>query len=268
MGQNFLIDDTVPERIAELSGIGENTHVLEVGPGIGALTSRLCELAGFVTAVELDRSLLPILSETLEGISNYEIVQGDILKLDIKSTVSQNPLTRKIACANLPYNITTPAITALLECGVFETITVMVQREVAHRICAAPGTSDYGAFTVFVRFHAEPEILFDVPPDSFVPRPNVFSSVVKLTPRTAPHGDIPDAKMFFRVVRASFSQRRKTLVNGLSAGFPELSKDALTEIVKSAGHDERIRGETLGIREFAAIANAVGEKMRESSRGK
>jgi 16S rRNA (adenine1518-N6/adenine1519-N6)-dimethyltransferase len=267
MGQNFLIDDSVPERIADLSGADGNTHVLEVGPGIGALTARLCERAGFVTAVELDRALLPILRETLEGYSNYEIIQGDILKLDIKSTVAQNALTRKIAVANLPYNITTPAITALLLSGAFETVTVMVQREVARRICASPGTADYGAFTVFSRYHAEPEILFDVPPESFMPRPNVYSSVVRLKVLRESHGDIPDERMFFRVVRASFSQRRKTLVNALSAGFPELTKERLTEIIRAQGHDERIRGETLGLREFAAVAIAVKSEIGAKSDG-
>ena len=193
--------------------------MLEIGPGIGPLTVQLARRAAKVAAIELDRTLYPILAETLAPYPNAEVVPGDAMKLDLAALVSDkfSGLTA-IACANLPYNITTPVLTALIEAGCFASITVMIQREVARRICARPGTGDYGAFSVFCQYHTDPELLFDVPPDCFIPAPKVTSSVLRMVPRPAPE-EVDDPEDFFRVVRAAFAQRRKTLLNGLSGTF-------------------------------------------------
>ena len=258
MGQNFLIQSWVPRDIAAASGAGPGVGVLEIGPGIGPLTDRLAGLADRVAAVELDRSLLPVLAETMAGHDNVEIVPGDILKLDVPALVGEKlaGLT-PIVCANLPYNITTPVLTALLEARCFASITVMIQREVARRICAAPGTPDYGAFSVYCQVHAGPEPLFDVPPDCFLPAPKVTSSVLRLTPRPLP-AEIEDAAFFFRVVRAAFAQRRKTLLNALGAAFGgQVSKEELAGLLAGCGLPPDVRGERLGIPEFAALARAL-----------
>jgi 16S rRNA (adenine1518-N6/adenine1519-N6)-dimethyltransferase len=263
MGQNFLVDSSVPERIASGSGIDDSFGVLEIGPGIGALTGALSKRAGMVLSVELDNRLLPLLRETMADYMNVKIVAGDIMKLDIANTIkTEMPGLRYAVCANLPYNITTPVLTALIDTHLFETITVMVQREVALRMCAAPGTADYGAFTVYTKYYSEPEILFDVPPDSFIPQPKVTSSVITMKLRTSPPEGIDNEAMFFRVVRASFAQRRKMLVNSLESVFGDkLNKDELKQIVSSCGYDVMIRGETLDIAGFAAIARRLGESL-------
>ena len=258
MGQNFLIQSWVPRDIAAASGAGPGVGVLEIGPGIGPLTDRLAGLADRVAAVELDRSLLPVLAETMAGHDNVEIVPGDILKLDVPALVGEKlaGLT-PIVCANLPYNITTPVLTALLEARCFASITVMIQREVARRICAAPGTPDYGAFSVYCQVHAGTELLFDVPPDCFLPAPKVTSSVLRLTPRPLP-AEIEDEAFFFRVVRAAFAQRRKTLLNALGAAFGgPVSKEELAGLLAGCGLPSDVRGERLGIPEFAALARAL-----------
>ena len=258
MGQNFLIQSWVPRDIAAASGAGPGVGVLEIGPGIGPLTDRLAGLADRVAAVELDRSLLPVLAETMAGHDNVEIVPGDILKLDVPALVGEKlaGLT-PIVCANLPYNITTPVLTALLEARCFASITVMIQREVARRICAAPGTPDYGAFSVYCQVHAGTELLFDVPPDCFLPAPKVTSSVLRLTPRPLP-AEIEDEAFFFRVVRAAFAQRRKTLLNALGAAFGgQVSKEELSGLLDACGLPSDVRGERLGIPEFAALARAL-----------
>lgn len=264
MGQNFLVDADVPRRIAEESGIDGSFGVLEIGPGIGSLTVRLAALSAKVAAVELDRSLLPILSETLAGVENAEIISGDILKLDIEELLRERFHGLKYAvCANLPYNITSPVLTKLIDLELFDTITVMVQREVARRICAKAGTSDYGSFTVYCNVHTQPEILFDIPPESFIPAPKVHSSVIKMKRRTERLEEINDEAMFFRVVKASFAQRRKTLVNSLESAFSaKLNKQALGEIVSGCGYNLKVRGETLDINGFAAIAKAIGERLK------
>lgn len=256
MGQNFLIDANIPEKIVRLSGINQDYGVLEIGPGIGALTALLSGVAGKVTAVELDEKLLPILSETLSGRTNVEIVQGDILKLNIPALVNEKmPGLKHCVCANLPYNITTPTLTVLIESGIFESITVMVQREVALRMCAKAGTSDYGAFSVFINYHTQPEILFDIPPECFMPRPKVYSSVITMKTRPKPLLEPNDEVKFFRVVRAAFGQRRKTLVNALHAVFGEkMSKDDITAIVTQCGFDYRVRGETLNLEAFMRLS--------------
>ena len=261
MGQNFLIDSRVPARIAEEARLDRDTGVLEIGPGIGSLTARLAERAGKVCCVELDKTLLPILEQTLADCGNVTVISGDILKTDLVELVEGelNGL-RPTVCANLPYNITTPVLTRLLESGLFESVTVMVQREVARRICAEPGTPDYGAFTIFAQYHAEARCLFDVQPSSFVPPPKVTSSVVRMERRGAPPAEVKDREMFFRTVRASFAQRRKTLANGLSSAFP-LSKQETGEILRSCGLDEKVRGETLSLTQFATLADRIAARL-------
>lgn len=261
MGQNFLIQPWVPRDIACSSGAGSGKGVLEIGPGIGPLTRELSLLADQVVSVELDRSLLPILTETLGDRDNVEIVSGDILKLDIPSLVRERfQGLEPIACANLPYNITTPAITALLDAGCFSSITIMIQREVARRICATPGSGDYGAFSVYCQYHAETELLFDVPPDCFLPAPKVTSSVLRLTPKDPPD-EVDDPDHFFRVVKAAFAQRRKTLLNGLSGTFrSNFSKEQLLSAILSCGLPADIRGERLSIPQFAALSKALRQR--------
>ena len=259
LGQNFLVEQWVPYDIAAASGADTGCGVLEIGPGIGPLTRELSLLADKVVSVELDRALLPILSETLADRDNVSILSGDILKTDIPNLVAEhfqglNP----IACANLPYNITSPAIAALIDAKSFSSITVMIQREVAQRICARPGTSAYGAFSVYCQYHTTPELLFDVTPDCFMPAPKVTSSVIKMIPRTAPPADIVSESHFFRVVKASFSQRRKTLLNGLTSAFgSDFSKQEIAEIIASCELPADIRGERLGIAEFALLSKTI-----------
>ena len=258
MGQNFLIEGWVPREIAAASGADNTCGVLEIGPGIGPLTAALAQRAGRVVSVELDRTLLPILTETLAPFPNTEVVPGDVLKLDLPA-LARDKLSgfTPIACANLPYNITTPAITALLDAGCFARITVMIQREVARRICASPGSPDYGAFSLFCQYHAATELCFDVGPECFLPAPKVTSSVVRLVPRPAP-AEVHDEAFFFQVIRAAFAQRRKTLLNALSAAFGSaMSKQALRQAITSCGLPESVRGERLGIPEFAALSDVL-----------
>ncbi|MEG2420110.1 MAG: 16S rRNA (adenine(1518)-N(6)/adenine(1519)-N(6))-dimethyltransferase RsmA [Oscillospiraceae bacterium] len=259
MGQNFLIADWVPRDIAAASEARRDCGVLEIGPGIGPLTVELSKRAGKVVAVELDRSLLPLLSETLADCDNVQIVSGDVLKLDLAQLIeTQFQGLTPMVCANLPYNITTPVLTALLELKRFSAITVLIQREVAKRVCAAPGTGDYGSFSLFCRYYAHCELLFDVPPDCFLPAPKVTSSVIRLIPRAEKPQEVEDEAFFFRVVRASFAQRRKTLLNGLSAVFGgQCPKETIRQIILDCGLPEDIRGERLGIPEFAQIARIL-----------
>ena len=256
-GQNFLIAPWVPEDIAAASGADETCGVVEVGPGVGPLTCQLARRAGRVAAVELDRDLFPILAETLAGYDNVQIVEGDILKTNIPALVAEQlPGLTPIACANLPYNITSPALSALIEAGCFASITVMIQREAALRVCAQPGTADYGAFSVYCQYHTKPELLFEVPPECFMPAPKVTSAVVRLLPRPRPE-EVDDPAHFFKVVRAAFGQRRKTLANALSAVFGD--KTAIAAALESCGLPPDIRGERLSIPEFAALSKAMRE---------
>lgn len=257
-GQNFLTARWVPESIAQDAGVDETAGVLEVGPGIGPLTQQLALRAGKVCAVEVDRRLEPILARTVGEFSNLEILWEDVLKLDVKALVEEKFAgLRPMACANLPYYITSPILTALLEAECFESVTVMVQKEVALRIAARPGTADYSAFTVFCQYYAEPEVLFDVPAGCFLPQPKVTSAVIHLRIRKERPWEILDEAVFFRVVRSSFAMRRKKLANGLASGFSELGKAGAAEVIAACGFDENVRGETLGIPEFAAIANEI-----------
>lgn len=265
MGQNFLIEGWVPRDIAEASGAGPDTGVLEIGPGIGPLTVQLARRAAKVAAIELDRTLYPILAETLAPYPNAEVVPGDAMKLDLAALVSDkfSGLTA-IACANLPYNITTPVLTALIEAGCFASITVMIQREVARRICAAPGTGDYGAFSVYCQYHTKPEILFDVPPSCFIPAPKVTSSVLRMVPQTPP-AEVDDPKHFFQVVRAAFAQRRKTLLNSLSSALGgTYQKEAIANAIAQCSLPENIRGERLSISDFAALSKALRRQETRS----
>ena len=257
-GQNFLIAPWVPQSIAEDSGVDETVGVLEIGPGIGPLTQQLALRAKKVCAVELDTRLEPILQKTVGEFSNLEILWGDVLEQDIPALVREKfEGLRPMACANLPYYITSPILSALLEADCFEAVTVMVQKEVAQRIAAAPGSPDYSAFTVFCQYYAEPELLFDVPAHCFLPQPKVTSAVITLRVRKERPWDILDEKIFFRTVKASFAMRRKKLSNGLAAGFPELGKTGAAEVIEKAGFDANVRGETLSIPDFARIANEI-----------
>ena len=257
-GQNFLIAPWVPQSIAERAGVDETAGVLEIGPGIGPLTQQLCLRAKKVCAVELDTRLKPILDLTVGEFSNLEILWNDVLKTDVPALVKEKfEGLRPMACANLPYYITSPILTALLEAECFESVTVMVQKEVAQRIAAKPGSADYSAFTVFCQYYAEPELLFDVPAHCFMPQPKVTSAVIQLKTRKERDWDILDQDIFFRTVRASFAMRRKKLSNGLASGFPELGKTGAAEVIEAAGFDANVRGETLSIPEFARIANEI-----------
>jgi len=257
-GQNFLIAPWVPQSIAEEAGVDETAGVLEIGPGIGPLTQQLCLRAKKVCAVELDERLKPILDITVGEFDNLEIFWNDVLKLDIPALVAgEFEGLRPMACANLPYYITSPILSALLEADCFDSVTVMVQKEVAQRIAAAPGSADYSAFTVFCQYYAEPELLFDVPAHCFMPQPKVTSAVIQLRVRKDRNWGALDEDVFFRTVKASFAMRRKKLSNGLASGFPELGKTGAAEVIEAAGFDANIRGETLGIPEFVKIANEI-----------
>ena len=257
-GQNFLIASWVPQRIAEDAGVDQTAGVLEIGPGIGPLTQQLALRAGKVCAVELDNRLKPILDMTVGEFSNLEILWNDVLKLEVPALVKEKfPGLRPMACANLPYYITSPILTALLEAECFDSVTVMVQKEVALRIAAKPGTADYSAFTIFCQYYAQPELLFDVPAHCFLPQPKVTSAVITLRTRKERPWQIDDQETFFRTVRASFAMRRKTLQNGLASGFPELGKAGAAQVLESCGLPVTVRGETLDIGQFAAIANEI-----------
>lgn len=258
MGQNFLTAAWVPRDIADSAGLDEGTGVLEVGPGIGCLTKQLSLRAGKVLSVELDNALRPILAETLSECENVEVIFGDVLKQDLPSLVKEHFAGMRCAvCANLPYNVTSPLLTAFIEAECFETITVMIQREVARRICAAPGTADYGAFGIFVQWHMETELLFDVPPSCFIPQPKVTSSVIRLRRRAAHPAETTDEQFLFKVIRAAFNQRRKTLINAISSQIPGVTKEQAERAVTESGFDARIRGETLDIGKFATIADKL-----------
>jgi 16S rRNA (adenine1518-N6/adenine1519-N6)-dimethyltransferase len=261
-GQNFLIDTHVLDKIIRAANITQDDFVLEIGPGIGTLTQYLCEQAREVVAVEIDRMLIPILSDTLSGYSNVTVRNEDILKIDLNALVQEKNHGKPIkVVANLPYYITTPIIMELFEQHVpLINVTVMVQKEVADRMQALPGTKDYGALSLAVQYYAEPYIAANVPTNCFMPRPGVGSAVIRLTRHQIPPVTVRDETRMFRIIRASFNQRRKTLVNGLFHS-PELSfsKEELQEVLKSIGLPENVRGETLGLEQFAALANCLDE---------
>jgi len=257
MGQNFLVASWVPEDIAESAGLDENTGVLEIGPGIGCLTGELSQRAGKVLSVELDRSLEKVLAETLADRDNVKIHFGDILKQDLPKLVNEHfEGLRPVVCANLPYNVTSPVLTKLINSGLFDSITVMVQREVAKRMCALPNTADYGAFSVFIQWHTEAKLLFDVPAGCFIPQPKVTSSVIRLDRRKTAPCAVKDEDKMFAIVRAAFNQRRKTLVNALSSQL-KLDKQYVENILAECGFDGKIRGEVLNLTDFATISDKI-----------
>lgn len=267
LGQNFLTAQWVPERIAAECGVDKNSCALEVGPGMGCLTNELSKQAEKVVAIELDRALFPVLEETLADCPNVEVVHGDVLKTDLSAICKEKFGDKKVyACANLPYYITTPAISALLDSKMFSGITVMVQKEVAKRICAKAGSSDYGAFSIYVQYYAYAKILFDVPAGCFVPQPKVDSAVIRLNPLNTPSVSVKNEKLFFAIVRAAFNQRRKTLVNAISPAFGgKLEKADILSLMKTCNLDERIRGEKLTLEEYAALADAADDILKSKS---
>ncbi len=261
LGQNFLVASWVPVQIAERAGIGEGDGVLEIGPGIGTLTVELAKRARKVLSVELDERLRPILAETLSECANSEIFYGDAARTDLAKLCAERLGERPWkVCANLPYQVTTPLITAFLRAGCFESVTVMIQKEVADRICAVPGTGEYGSFTVLVNWYAEPAKLFDVSPDCFLPQPKVTSTVIRLDRRAERAAAVRDEDFFFKVVRAAFNERRKALPNALSAGAG-VEKDAVRAALTDMGLGEDIRGERLSLEQFADLSNRLLCKM-------
>lgn len=258
-GQNFLVDENILKTIIDCSELSKADCVLEIGPGMGAMTQVLCEKAGKVLAVEIDRELIPILKVSLFGYENVKLINEDILKLNLKAILEENFGSFPVkVVANLPYYITTPIIMKLLEEDIkIKSITIMVQKEVGERLCAAPGGKDYGALTVAVQYRCIPKKIMVVPPESFIPRPEVESMVVRLDSRDKPPVTVKNEKMYFRVVKASFGQRRKTLLNALTAGNLGKSKEELKRILSKNSIDENRRGETLSLEEFAIIANEL-----------
>lgn len=261
-GQNFLIDTHVLERIISEAGITKDDFVLEIGPGIGTMTQYLCEAARQVVAVEIDKMLIPILEDTLSEYDNVEVINQDVLKVDIKSLAEEKNNGKPIkVVANLPYYITTPIIMGLFESGVpIDSITIMVQKEVADRMQTGPGSKDYGALSLAVQYYATAKVILNVSATCFMPRPNVDSAVIKLTRHKEPTVNVADEKLMFKIIRASFNQRRKTLVNGLK-NSPELSfsKEQIVKAIERIGKPETIRGEALTLEEFAELANAFTE---------
>ena len=262
LGQNFLIDPSVCPRMAAALEADDHTGVLEIGPGIGTMTQYLAERAGSVVAVEIDKALIPILEETLQDYDNVTVINDDILKVDINRLVEEKNGGRPIkVVANLPYYITTPIIMGLFESHVpLESITVMVQKEVADRMQVGPGTKDYGALSLAVQYYAEPYIVANVPPNCFMPRPAVGSAVIRLTRHQKPPVEVMDEKLMFRLIRASFNQRRKTLANGLK-NSPELdyTKEEIEAAIEALGRGASIRGEALTLEEFAKLADLLSE---------
>ena len=258
LGQNFLTAAWVPRRIAEEALIAPGDGVLEVGPGVGCLTVELAEKAERVLALELDERLRGVLSETLSEHPNVSVVFADAVKADLRSLCGEYFGGRPVrVCANLPYNVTSPLLTAFLKAGCFESVTVMVQKEVAARLCARPGTAEYGAFTLLVQWYAEAEKLFDVPPDCFMPRPKVTSTVIRLCRRPSPPVRVRDEDFFFAVVRAAFNQRRKTLVNAVSAGMREVARADVEKALAEMGLSPTVRGEALSAEQFAALSDIL-----------
>ena len=259
MGQNFLIEDWVPRDTAEACGADESIGVLEVGPGIGPLTRELAKRAGKVVSVELDHRLYPVLAETMAGFDNFTLVEGDILKQDLSALVAEHfDGLRPVLCANLPYNITTPLLTNCVKAGCFTSITVLIQKEVAQRICARPGSAEYGAFSLLMQYYTVPELLFTVPNTCFVPMPKVTSAVIRCITREKPPVSVRSEAMLWRTVKAGFALRRKTLVNSLQTGF-SLSKPELARILNDCGLAADIRGERLALQEYARLSDALFE---------
>ncbi len=263
-GQNFLVNAAVPRRIAEECGAEAGDGIFEIGPGIGTLTAELAERFRKVVSVEIDGGLIPVLGETLAGFRNVEIINADVMKLDIRDLVARVfPGMRVFVGANLPYYITTPILMSLIECGApFCGITVMVQKEVAERLASSPGDPEYGAVTASVSRYGTVSRLFSVSAGSFLPAPKVDSAVIKITPYAEKPYSVKDEKTLSRVIRGAFAQRRKTLLNSLSSEFTELTKDDVSRVLSGAGLEPSVRGERLGIKEFAAVSDGISEVMK------
>lgn len=267
-GQNFLIDTHVLERIIAAAEVSKDDFVVEIGPGIGTMTQYLCENAREVAAVEIDKNLIPILEDTLSEYENVTIINEDILKLDLKKLAEEKNGGKPVkVVANLPYYITTPIIMGLFENHVpLDNITVMVQKEVAERMQVGPGTKDYGALSLAVQYYASPYIAANVPPNCFIPRPKVGSAVIRLTCHEKPPVDVEDEKLMFKLIRASFNQRRKTLANGLN-NSPEINlpKEVIKEAIEELGVGIHIRGEALTLDQFAELSNCIGQKLKQKA---
>ena len=257
MGQNFLIESWVPRDIADSCGADEGTGVLEIGPGIGPLTQQLARRAGKVVSVELDARLYPVLRETMRRADNFTLIEGDAMKLDFAQVVQEHfSGLRPILCANLPYNITTPVLTKCVESRCFDSLTVLIQKEVAQRICAEAGTAEYGAFTVLMQYYTAPQLLFTVPASCFLPAPKVTSAVIHCPVRKTPPVEVVSESALWRTVKAGFALRRKTLVNSLQTGY-QLPKERLAEIVTDCSLSPTVRGERLTLEDFARLTNAL-----------
>lgn len=263
MGQNFLIDPQIPADIAASSGADGQCGVLEIGPGIGPLTAELAQRAGKVVSVELDKSLLPVLAETMAPFPNVEIVPGDAMKLDLAALAAEKfQGLRPIVCANLPYNITTPVLTRLVETPCFESLTVLIQKEVAQRLAAPQGSGDGGAFTLFLQYHMETELLFEVPREKFLPAPKVTSAVLRCVRRPRPAVEVEDEDVFFRCIRGAFLLRRKTLPNSLAAALPGVSKETVQAALAQCGLPGDIRGERLSLQDFAKLSTVLASFLK------
>ena len=264
-GQNFLIDTHVLERIIEESGITKDDCILEIGPGIGTMTQYLCENAREVIAVEIDKALIPILEDTLSAYDNVTVINDDILKVDVQKIVDEKNGGKPIkVVANLPYYITTPIIMGLFESHLpLKSITIMVQKEVADRMQVGPGTKDYGALSLAVQYYAKPEIVANVPANCFMPRPNVGSAVIRLTKYEEPPVFVENEEFMFSLIRATFNQRRKTLVNAIgNAPNLNITKDMVAEVLSEMGESATVRGETFTLEKFAEFSNLIQKKMR------
>ena len=273
MGQNFLIDPAIPAAIAEASQAGPETGVLEIGPGAGSLTAELAQRAGRVASVELDRSLLPVLAETMAPYPNVEIVSGDVLQMDLTALAEEKFLASgltPIVCANLPYNITTPVLTKLVETPAFQSVTVLLQKEVAQRLAAPQGSSGGGAFSLYLQYYMETSLLFPVLREKFFPAPKVDSAVLRCVRRSRPAVEVEDEAFFFRVLRGGFLLRRKTLSNSLASALPELEKGRIQGAVAQCGLPEGIRGERLTLADFARLSALLAEDapIRENGQGR
>lgn len=263
-GQNFLIDTRVLEKIVSAADITKDDMVLEIGPGIGTMTQYLCEAAREVVAVEIDKNLIPILEDTLSAYDNVSIINEDVLKVDIKALADEKNGGRPIkVVANLPYYITTPIIMGLFEADVpLKSITIMVQKEVAYRMKEGPGSKDYGALSLAVQYYSDPEIIAEVPPNCFIPRPNVASTVIKLNKCETKKVEVKDEALMFRLIRLSFNQRRKTLKNSLTNGGLPVDKETIGNVIKELFDNESIRGEALTLSDFAALSDKLKEYIK------
>lgn len=259
-GQNFLVDERVLDKIVNAADINKNDLVIEVGPGIGTLTQAMAKRAGKVVSVEIDKTLVPILGELLEDYNNVEIINEDILKVDINEIIAKHPGMSVKMAANLPYNITTPIIMGILEKHIpMESLTVMIQKEVAYRMNAKPSTKDYGSLSLVTQYYCEPYLVANVPQNCFMPRPNVDSAVIRLNILKEPKIKVSDEQFMFNFIKAAFSQRRKTLVNCIfSSGLTKLNKEELGKVLNELGYDERVRGESLTLEDYGVISEKFG----------